>query len=615
MKSDLSFAPHPLKQGSSRILRVGAAGLGLWFALNLGGCSVTLSEDAALNSTTNSCESSGECSGGSCIDGICQALSTELPAVLLEVTPPALNSTIAGITFTTVIDRFEGGAQNAEVKLGHVSEIAGAVRGPELSEATCLRNLPAAQESTAPIASDKSLPARLTLTPRARILGLSTQPITSAVETASFLGTGETSYGISLKAPPGRYDLYVEPKATEDGCIRPPYLVLDQLIDSGDVSVNIELPEAEILGVTVRYPHPTDDLQSWTLDIVERTSGRLLSSRANLGEPVMTEEGVEYSVSLAFSQVKGLEGARASELVRLSPPKDVVAPIIYVERSVVDLFQDGAGLIDQLTELPKPVNFSGRVALRASTAGVPSKVTLFATELGSTSPGTLAAFTRTAETKDDGFFEIDLLPGVYTVIAEPFDPKLSRVQAGLTVSDSSGTQMGKTIEVYPRSDVSGTVFSFSGVPVAGAPLWASPAYQAGSVLSPAMGEIALAPAALGMTTDNNGDFVLLADPGTFHLAARPDHMSGFAWRILLGVEVKGDMSVGTMRLPLPLAVRGTLTSQDTGTVVPDALMRVYALLKDGKPIAVAEEADQVVAVGESRADSEGQFRLLLPAAL
>src|SRR5690606_29658954 len=101
------------------------------------------------------------------------------------------------------------------VKLGHVSAVAGAVRGPQLSEATCLRDPLAAQESTASIATDRSLPARLTLTPRARILGLSTQPITSAVDTASFVsGTPETTYGINLKAPPGRYDLYVEPKAT-----------------------------------------------------------------------------------------------------------------------------------------------------------------------------------------------------------------------------------------------------------------------------------------------------------------------------------------------------------------------------------------------------------------
>src|SRR5688572_14636448 len=121
MKSTPRFASVPVERGSSRILRMGASGLGLWLALYLGGCSVTLLNEDALTSTTNSCESSSECSGGSCMDGICQAASTELPAVLLEVTPPALNSAIAGITFTTVIDRFEGGAQNAEVKLGHVS--------------------------------------------------------------------------------------------------------------------------------------------------------------------------------------------------------------------------------------------------------------------------------------------------------------------------------------------------------------------------------------------------------------------------------------------------------------------------------------------------------------
>jgi hypothetical protein len=153
----------------------------------------------------------------------------------------------------------------------------------------------------------------------------------------------------------------------------------------------------------------------------------------------------------------GGEGLSAgAELVRLSPPQAVVAPTIYVERSVVDLFQDGKGLIDQLTELPEPVRFSGRIATLGAPSPVPSTVTLVATSLASTSVGTVAAFSRTMETLEDGTFELDLLPGTYRLSAEPLDGELARTEAELTVSDLAETQIGKTIEVAPRLFLSGT---------------------------------------------------------------------------------------------------------------------------------------------------------------
>jgi hypothetical protein len=118
-----------------------------------------------------------------------------------------------------------------------------------------------------------------------------------------------------------------------------------------------------------------------------------------------------------------------------------------------------------------------------------------------------------------------------------------------------------------------------------------------------------------MSTDSNGDFELLADPGVFHVAARPESSTGFAWSVLLGVDLAEMSDVGSVRLPLPLVMTGILTSQDTGGLVPNALMRIYALLKEGKPVSSIEDADQVVAVGETRANDEGRFRLLIPSTL
>jgi hypothetical protein len=51
---------------------------------------------------------------------------------------------------------------------------------------------------------------------------------------------------------------------------------------------------------------------------------------------------------------------------------------------------------------------------------------------------------------------------------------------------------------------------------------------------------------------------------------------------------------------------------DDPRLVPDALIRAYAFLKEGQLVATKEEADLVIAVAETRSDSEGRFRLLLP---
>src|SRR5690606_27763032 len=238
---------------------------------------------------------------------------------------------------------------------------------------------------------------------------------TATVDSTSTVGgqADETSYRAILNVPPGRYDIYAEPDTPFGGCVRPPFLALNQELSGGSVNLRIELPLPELMHVTIRYPHLANDLRDWTLDLVQKDSGRLISSQAVLAEPEETEEGLEYHVDLAFSRVEGEAPAAANELVRLSPPSTVVAPVLYLERSIVDLFQQGLGLIDQLTELASPVKFGGRVALSGSSKPIPATVTYVATELASTNPGTVAAFSRSASTDSEGYYELELLPGAY----------------------------------------------------------------------------------------------------------------------------------------------------------------------------------------------------------
>ncbi len=597
--------------------------LGMVVATSLGGCDVSLFREVVEVPTTNSCDSDADCgSAGQCIDSMCQTDATDIEALLLEVTPTAggaANQTplISGLAFTSFIEEFEQGPSGYEITLDHVSVVEAAIRLPNLREDDCLAD-PDADAASDPPGTDGSVPARITMTPRQRLLGLSNPTFTAQIDSLSNLGDGETGYRVGINVPPGQYDIYVEPAESIRGCLFPPVLLINQEIPSGDVTWQLEMPVPHKLGVTVRYPRALDDLKDWVVDVVQKDSGRRLSTRAVLGEPVEREGALEYDAQLVFSSGATSPAEIANELVRLSPPELVVAPTVYIERSLIDLFQDGTGLIDQLTNLADPITYSARVTVDFINDPAPSTVTFVATELETSAPGIVAGFSRSVETDANGFFDVELLPGTYTVLTEPFDPLYERRLTQVIVSDAATSQTGLTIELHPRSTVSGRVASFGdSSSVFGAAVVASSAPNGPrpGVIQLAQGVVELLPASVGDTTAQDGTFSVLADAGTFHLSARPDPTTGFSWGVRLGLEVSETVDIGDVVLPLPVVVEGRLLSEDTGGIVPGALIRAFALLNDGVLTSSLEEADSVVAVAESRVDDQGDFILLLPSAL
>ena len=577
----------------------------------------------AFEAPSNQCSSGDECSLGSCLEGICQAGSTVFPALLLEVTPAAGTAVISGIPFTRVVEGEDIDPRNYELVLGAVSEVTGSLVGAPIVEEACVADasLPAVDTSTG-----QPVPFRMTLTPRDRRLGVAHQPYSAALSPED-----TNSSSVKLGVAPGNYDIYIEPQATElsakassqevpSGCVRPPYLIVDQEIASGLVNLKFEPPQPKTLGVTVRFPQSSGDLSEWTVDIIERDVGRILSNRAQLGVPEVENDSLEYKVELAFTQplVGGVPSTGASELVRLSPPSSVVAPTFFVERSVVDLFQDGQGLIDQLKSLPKPVSFSAPVAGADSegSEAVAATVTLVATTLDSTSPGTVALFSRTVETEQDGAFRADLLPGVYRVHVEPQSDEYASVDFELTVSASAGTQVGKVVQLPRRRIVSGRVESFNGARLAGLPIQGSslPPTSPSNIFVLAQGRAFYTPTVTGSSTDESGRFSLFSDEGIFHLTVRPPPASNFAWGLVTSVKVQEeDVNLGRVTLSVPLVIRGKLRSEDSRVVsLRGAVIRAHVLLTGEELAESYAEADSVIAVGEARVGDNDAFRLLLP---
>lgn len=592
--------------------------------LSLGGCSYSDSdEEGSVESSSNSCISSSECVSGSCVEGICQAGATELDSLLFEITPAGGTEIIAGLSFTQVVDGADIDPRSYDLLLPEVSDITGTLRGAAIDTESCVTNeeLPAVD-----LEADTALPFRLTMTPRDRRLGLARAP-----QVAELTVEQTKQEGVRMAVTPGLYDLYIEPQSTvlvsdpaegelPVGCVRPPFLIVNREIEGGEVNLMFEPPQPQLLGVTVRFPGTAADLSEWTVDLIERDTGRVLSNRARLGEAQLVEENLEYQVQLAFSQplVDGVPVEGATELVRLSPPEDTIAPTFYVERSVVDLFQDGQGLIDQLKSLPDPVTFSAPVASQATDGkeAVPATVTIVATSLDSTSPGTVALFSQTVETNEGGSFEAKLLPGTYKARVEPQDEEFVSTEWEFSVSDSAKKQVGQVVLLEKRERVEGFLESFNRVRLPFVPVFGTSlsSRQTNNVFDVALGRATAVPKITSISTDEAGLFSVYADPGSYHLTFQPPAGSGFAWGIVPGIQVGEEtLSVGRVRLPPPVVIRGQLRSNDARIgSLKGALIRAHALLNDGELVATYEEADSAVAVGEARVTEADAFRLLLP---
>jgi hypothetical protein len=145
------------------------------------------------------------------------------------------------------------------------------------------------------------------------------------------------------------------------------------------------------------------------------------------------------------------------------------------------------------------------------------------------------------------------------------------------------------------------------------------------VLHQTLGEAVVVPRAASARVGSNGDFALHADPGTFDVSVRPLAESGFSWLVVPGVAVgtTGPTSAGanlmTRALPLPVVYRGTVTlpgaANAVATPVPGALIRAYVYTTAGLYTSQPTKADAVVQVAETRADTSGIFKLLIPATL
>lgn len=560
--------------------------------------------DTGLADPEPLCRANRDCpSDAECFRSRCVSRETESVPLLVEVIAPAGTPGLAGVA---IAQEIQFARRAFDIHLGYSSAAVVQLKSEPVADDVCLSH-PASEEQ----GDNEPLPpsARVTFFPRTRQLGL-----TDAARVVTTTTPSLDDVTLTLTLVPGKYDLYVEPLEHDGECLRPPELFLDQEVTASDVSLSVELGAPKRYDAQVRFPASEGSLEGWRLDLVDPDSGLALSSGAVLAEPRESDGTLEYDASVVYVPVHAK--SPRTEMVRLTPPEGVIAPTLLVARGVTELFQSDPAVVDQLTSLPKTVTLSGRVVLAGTLDGVESGLTFVLESLSGLAEGTSVAFSREVRTGTNGTFEVALLPGTYRVVTQPASHQLAQSEEKFSVSGGAPSQAGRTIEIAERRSIQGRLFDFRQNPVSKAQVDLVPVptlQRSGLALSASA--VRFVPSGLGGETESDGRFRLLADAGRFDIVARNvTKDADFSWAFRLGVTVgDGDVVLGDLTERPPLLVRGSVSAERTGPL-PSALIRAYAYVKAGE-LSTPADAEYVLLVGETRANAEGEYQLLLPADL
>jgi hypothetical protein len=605
------------------------------------GCSVSASELSSSGVAVNQCEDDTSCYGGYCDlkKKTCRGLNGELTSLLLAITPGSAPG-IANVTYYKQYpddtERVNPDGGRLDIKLSPATSIdLGTVYIDTTKD--CFPTFKISDQEVAVPASPAGLiPADVTFTPSQRVPGIPSDTYHAELPTL---------FVFQATLAPGQYDVYVRPAypagETAPGvakCEVSPRLLLNQtpanefsinLAPALELEVTVEWPLP--LGVATELATPEQMLAGWTVDLIDPSSGRLLSTRVELVDPLAKGSafwtyGAKLSYSPVYSPVKGVLQPMGvgSELVRLSPPATITAPVILAEAGGAQLF-DLPAAITLASRLPEAVDVEFQTSVADVPQPVPAGVVFTAKELDNVA-GISTAFSQTIQVDDKGIATTRLLPGRYRVVASPkggctVDSCLATTVTDWVVPASPARQAGKMIEFNQALSLAGQAFVANGGPAAGAGVRAiaSSAILATDVLNSGDGRTEVLPRASSGLVGSDGLFAFEADAGIFDFRVEPDPITGYGWLVQPRVSFPATGgAISELRVPLPVVYQGTVTLDDPATPspIPGALIRAYIFVsEDGTFSAKPVEGGAAVQVAETRADEDGNYTLLIPRVL
>lgn len=598
----------------------------------LGACSVSTLDEAGGTQAQNTCDSDEDCGSGRCdlARNICAADEGMLSSLLVQITAPAESGDYSLLSFLETVDGI--GTSGAALDLD--------VPAPAELEAVVVPTPGADQGSCATAyggpANSPTVPVKVLFRPSENVFGLATTEIEA--ETGEVAAVGD-SYTFKVRMAPGKYDVYVAPV---DGAVNAGSCsVVPQVFRGFDVSAGTLPPGTPATPLYLNPPHtltvkvdwPTEanegkSLEGWKVDVLDPVTGWLLSSSATLAkDPELSQAGMDrYVATVEYSRLPD-ESLAGKELVRLSPPEShPVAPTFVLERKAIEVLKPGEASINQITTLPDPVLVDGstfdgegldasQVFEELTLRFVSKKLALGA---GGSNPNEGIPVYYYAEAASlNGAYSVQLLPGEYDVYAIPAGSQsnIAVTKTSLTVGSAS-VQAGKSLVIDPTTQLQGLAVGPDGIqPISGAKVRAVASPELPNPIWVALGLTPPKPLSVEDVVGSDGGFVIDVHPGALDVSIRPPDSSGFAWLVRPHVSVDhGIHDLDTMQLPLPVVYDG-MVKVDEDTTLPNALIQAYVFLNAQGYTNQREGAEAVIQVAETRADSAGNFTLLLPAHL
>jgi hypothetical protein len=592
-------------------------------------CSLNLDRGEEDSIARNECSSNSDCGPGECWLGACVAHDAELGSVLLEIAPPkgAVGASVGGLRFLKTLSDLAHSSSDNVIDLQPATEVVGSLLA---QPGACGK-------------SPRSFPVEVTFTPREDSFGL---PVVSYTARTSRGRVGEDTRcrreleGIdevdqfSVWVPSGSYDVYVKPLPPADDEADPECTVVPQLIRGTPfislVETCLPIPFSTPERVSVAIPWSAgrtgeDSLDGWKIDLVHPITGHVLSSPALLSDENRTKTATweGYRRDVLYTPVP--PGETVKELIRLTPPAGVVAPVIQADRTGLQVASSEA-TFPQIGPFPPPVKLGGWVAPEGTIGPpdrpIPGRVVFTALSLKGIKPGVFASHSTTAVVGPEGDVTAEVLPGEYRLrvvpevgtryaATETSEKALCQTKLGSDLCIPRGTgepqseQFGTTFAVKPAAALSGVVVdSGSGGRVGQVSVDALPAFVSTRSCANDPSNVACAVAPVGVLDLALGDGAFvprgvsgIVQSGMFRLTGldcgectedsgalfdvlvKPPEESRRAWGLKPGIKVvSGEVGVGDIELTLPVIHRGTIEIRQSPRVtVKRALLRAYVL--------------------------------------
>lgn len=598
----------------------------LALGLPLLGCAFTEGTSLDLDTAQgNTCSSNAECGERAvCQDSRCISTQVDLTGMILEVRP-----TLASFGASTSYLLFPGD------KFTHQSAPEGVriqldANLPEpISISGGMVNLDYTSECALP--PNKSYPVKLTLDRLTSFSGFQFEPY--VIESKMKDGTME--YELNGSVPPGRYNVYIEPKQIE-GCVEPPpppVFYANQDLTRKSPIWSMPRPTT-LLGDMV--PPVDTDLTGFRLDVVEHDTGRVISTTQILETPAMGAP-VAFELRLVWP-----EDPTISPYLRLRPPEVVSRPpsmpsmaskpsVYWDLLGAFGASPDKSNLHLSLADLITTPRTVGIRIRDEHDQGVTASVKIQSTKLSGDVATNASYGSDVLDTDAEGSLTTQLPPGNYRLRITPkpkntadLDSKLAITDVSLEVTAPTDKDPGDTCScghefvIAQKTALKGRIATLSGEPLINTRILTEPSQVTGAsywnivhALDP------LLPDAASAMSDLSGAFQLDIDPGaSSDFSVRPGEGTGFPWLVRPRVTPQltdTEIVLPALKVSAPVFLEG-LVRDPSQRPVGGASIYAWAPVHDATA-AGGGLSGTVIKIAEITTDEQGHYELTLPASI